>query len=154
MLKVFDEFSRLAPSDAANVSSDLRERVREFRNQGMQIGELQRLRAAEINRSLAALDLLAMRAARAAAGVQSGDKVFALKSLAELSRAAAALRASVISVFAAPSTAAAHAGTHDSAAFAAILRAGSAELTRSIGRAWSIWRPRTSRSRRAQKRMS
>lgn len=136
MLEVFDEFSRLAPSDTANIPPDLPVRVREFRNQGLQIGELHRLRAVEINRSLAALDSLAMRAARAAAGVQSGDQVFALKSLAELSRAAAALRASVISLFAAPSTAVAHAGTHDSAAFAAILRAHSAEVTRSVGRAW------------------
>src|SRR5208283_2233128 len=136
MLELFDDFSRLAPSDAANVAYDLRVRVREFQNQGLLIGELHRLRAVEINRSLAALDLLAMRAARAAAGVQSGDQVFALKSLAELSRAAAALRASVISVFAAPSTAVAQAGTHDSEAFAAILSAHSAELTRSVGRAW------------------
>ncbi len=136
MLEVLDEFSRLSPSDAANIASDLRVRVREFQNQGLLIGELHRLRAVEINRSLAALDLLAMRAARAAAGVQSGDQVFALKSLAELSRAAAALRASVISLFAAPSTAVAHAGTQDSAAFAAILSAHSAELTRSVGRAW------------------
>ncbi len=136
MLEVFDEFSRLAPSDAASIPSDLRARVRDFRNQGLQIGELHRLRAVEINRSLAALDLLAMRAARAAAGVQSGDQVFALKSLAELSRAAAALRASVISLFAAPSTAVAHAATHDRAAFDAILRAHSAELAHSVGRAW------------------
>ncbi len=136
MLELFDGFSRLAPSDAANIAYDLRARAREFQNQGLLIGELHRLRAVEINRSLAALDLLAMRAARAAAGVQSGDQVFALKSLAELSRAAAALRASVISVFAAPSTAVAQAGTHDSEAFAAILSAHSAELTRSVGRAW------------------
>jgi len=133
MLEVFDEFSRLAPSDAA---SDLRVRVREFRNQGLQIGELHRLRVLEVNRSLAALDLLAMRAARAAAGVQSGDQVFALKSLAELSRAGAALRASVISLFAAPSTAVAQAVTHDSATFAAILRAHSPELAHTVGRAW------------------
>ncbi len=136
MLEVFDEFSRLAPGDTADIAHDLGVRVREFQNQGLLIGELHRLRGEEINRSLAALDLLAMRAARAAAGVQSGDQVYALKSLAELSRAAAALRASVISLIAAPSTAVAHAGMHDSAAFAALLSAHSAELTRTVGRAW------------------
>jgi diguanylate cyclase (GGDEF)-like protein len=111
-------------------------RVRDLRNQGLLIGDLHRQRAEEINRSLAALDSLAMRAARAATGVQSGDQVFALKSLAELSRAAAAYRASVMSLLAAPSTAVANAGAHDAAAFAAILLAHSAELTRSVGRAW------------------
>lgn len=136
MLEVFDEFSRLAPSDDGNIASDLRVRVREFRNQGLLIGDLYRLRAVEINRSLAVLDSLAMRAARAAAGVQSGDQVFALKTLAELSRAAAALRASVTSRFAAPSAGVAHAGTQNGAAFAAILRTHSAELTHSVGRAW------------------
>jgi diguanylate cyclase (GGDEF)-like protein len=136
MLKLFDEFSGLAPSDDGNIASDLRARVREFRNQGLMIGDLHRQRAVEINRSLAALDSLAMRAARAAAGVQSGNQVFALKSLTELSRAAAALRASVMSRFAAPSSAVAHAGTQNSAAFAAILRTHSAELTHSVGSAW------------------
>jgi hypothetical protein len=131
MLEVFDEFSRLAPSDAGNIATDLHVRVREFRNQGLMIGDLHRLRTVEINRSLAALDSLAMRAARAAAGVQSGNQVFALKSLTELSRAAAALRASVMSIFAAPSAAAAQAGTQNSAVFAATLRENSAELTRS-----------------------
>jgi len=136
MLEVFDEFSRVAPTDAANIASDLRMRVRDLRNQGLLIGDLHRQRAVEINRSLAALDSLAMRAARAATGVQSGDQVFALKSLAELSRAATAFRASVMSLLAAPSTAVANVGTHDGAAFTAILRAHSAELTRSVGRAW------------------
>jgi diguanylate cyclase (GGDEF)-like protein len=136
MLEVFDEFSRLAPSDSGNVASDLHVRVREFWSQGLMIGDLHRLHAAEINRSLAALDSLAMRAARAAAGVQSGNQVFALQSLTELSRAAAALRASVMSLFAAPSSAVAHAGTQNSAAFTAVLQAHSAELTHSVGRAW------------------
>ena len=136
MLGVLQEYSRLAPDDPGIAASHLDVRLQDFQNQGLLIGDLYRLRAEEIDRSLVALNGLATRAARAAGGVESGDKVFAPRSLAELSRAAATLRASVMSLFAAPSTAVARAGARDSAVFAALLRAHSAELARSPGRAW------------------
>jgi diguanylate cyclase (GGDEF)-like protein len=136
MLEVLEEYSRLARSDPGTATSDPRARLQAFQNQGLLIGNLYHLRAVEIHRALAALDGLATRAARAANGVESGDQVFALKSLAEASRAAATLRASMMSLFAAPSTAAAHVGARDRAAFDAVLRAHSDEFTRSPGRAW------------------
>jgi diguanylate cyclase (GGDEF)-like protein len=136
MLEVLDEYSRFALAEAGIGPSDLRARLQDFRTLGLLISDLNRLRDADIKRCLAALDALATRAARAASGVESGNRVFALKSLADLSRAAAALRASAMSLVAAPSTAVAHAATQDGAVFSALLRAHSAELATSPGRAW------------------
>jgi diguanylate cyclase (GGDEF)-like protein len=136
MLEVLDGYARLASGEPGSAVSNLRVRLQGFRSQGLLIGALYYLRAVEINRTLAALDGLATRTARAVGGVESGDQVFALKSLAELSHAAAALRASVMSLLAAPSTAVARVGMRDRAAFAALLDAHSEEFARSPGRAW------------------
>lgn len=136
VLAACEGYVRLAPANLGVAASDLRVRLQNFIDQGLAIGELYRLRGEDIQRSVIALDALATRTARAAAGVESGDQVFAPKSLAELARSAASLRASATELFAAPSSALAAAGERDRAAFAALLRAHSAELVRSPGRAW------------------
>jgi diguanylate cyclase (GGDEF)-like protein len=136
MLTIVDDFARLAPGDPIGSESRLRLRLQDLQSQGLEIGELYRQRNAAARRSLLALDGLAARTARAGNGVESGDQVLALKSLADLARAATALRASTLRLFAAPSAASTADATRDRAAFAALLHADSPELARSPGRAW------------------
>lgn len=136
VLDVFDAYARLAPEDQRRTTASLRARLEALRDQGQLIGELHHLREQEVATAVAALDALAARAARAAAGVVSGDQVYSRKSFAALSQAAAELRANSMALFASPSPAVTVAGTRDSAAFAALLRADAAELARSPGRAW------------------
>jgi diguanylate cyclase (GGDEF)-like protein len=136
ILLACDEYTRLAHAGPGVARPDLRARLQNFIDQGLAIGELYRRRGDDIQQSTEALNTLAMRTSRAAAGVESDNLVFAPKSLAELARSAAALRASATELFAAPSSALAAAGEHDRAAFAALLHAHSEELVRSPGRAW------------------
>jgi diguanylate cyclase (GGDEF)-like protein len=136
MLSIVEEFARLAPSELTGAESRLRLRLRDLQRQGFAIAELDRQRSAAAHRSLVALDGLAARTERAGNGVESGDQVLARKSLADLSRSAAALRASTIRLFAAPSAASAADANRDRAAFAALLQAHAAELARSPGGAW------------------
>ena len=136
VLEAYDQYARLAPAGPGATMTELHVRLHDLIDQGLAIGELNRQRGEDVRRAVATLDVLATRTARAAAGVESGDQVFAPKSLAELARVAAALRASATELFAAPSPTLAAAGERDRAAFAALLRAHSAELVRSPGRAW------------------
>ena len=136
MLQVYDEYARLAPPSPADSRLDLRDRLEDFRSQGLAIGDLHTQRSADIRRSLTALDSLAARAARAGDGISVGDEVLARRSLAEVARAAAALRASVTTLFASPSSSSARAVAADEATFARLLHEHSAELARSPGRAW------------------
>jgi diguanylate cyclase (GGDEF)-like protein len=136
VLAAYDEYTQLPPANPGVTAADLQRRLQDFIDQGLAIGELYRLRGEDIRRSVTALDALATRTARAAAGIESGDQVFAPKSLAALARSATALRASATELFAAPSATLAAAGERDRAAFAAMLRAHAGELVRSPGRAW------------------
>lgn len=135
---VLDDYSRLAPLNAEIPASDLPLRLRDFHRQGLLVGELFEHRATTIRRTLTALDAISARAASAGgAGLETvNDQVFARRSLAELSHASTALRASVTALFAAPSPAAERAAAIDAAAFAAVMSAHSAEFQRSPGSAW------------------
>jgi diguanylate cyclase (GGDEF)-like protein len=136
MLAIFEDFTRLAPDDPVIDQSHLREGLQDLEAQGLVMIELYRSRSAEVQQSLKALDVLASRAARAGSGVEAGDQVFARKSLAEVSRSAAALRATTAQFFATPSPPAADAVARDRAAFAKLLRVHAAEFAHSPGRAW------------------
>ena len=136
LLEVYDQFARLAPESPAEVRPNLRDRLQDFQHQGLAIGELYRQRGQHARGALAAAEVLASRTARAGNGVESGDQLLARKSLADLSRSAAALRSSMIELFAAPTGVAEHAVARDGAAFAALLREHLPELAQSPGAAW------------------
>ena len=133
---VFERYAQIAPGNPAAAEPQLHARLEAFRDQGLAVGELYRQRVVEVRQSLAALNALAARTARAAGGIEAGDQMLARKSLAELSRAAAVLRVSATELFAAPSSAAVQVVTRDAAAVRALLSAYSDEFTRSPGSAW------------------
>ena len=132
----FDGYTLLATALPLSVPPDLQPRLLNFRSQGIALGELSRQRATEIQRSLAALDQLVARASRTGLGIESGDQVFARKSFAELSRAAATMRASARLLATLPTPATQQAALSDRAAFAALLHSHAAEFQLSPGRAW------------------
>ena len=136
MFAVYEEYARIAPGTGGLARPDLPVRLGAFRGQGLAIGELYRQCGQEISLALAALNALAARTARAGRGVESGDQVLARRSLADLSRSAAVLRASAMELFAIPSPAGAHVVSRDAASFAALLRSDADELVRSPGAAW------------------
>ena len=72
----------------------------------------------------------------AAQGFEAGDQVYTRKSLAELSRAAVALRTSTLMYFASPSASTADAAAESESSFRALLRAHVDEFLRAPGRAW------------------
>ncbi len=136
LLELYDEFARLAPGPPAGVRPNLRDRLQAFQQQGLALAELYRQRGQHARGALAATEALASRSARAGNGVESGDQLLARKSLADLSRSAAALRTSMIELFAAPTAAAEHAVARDGNAFEALVREHLPELSQSPGAAW------------------
>ena len=136
ILATFDEYTRLAAVTPGIASSDLQPRLLEFQNQGLAIAALYRQRDAEIQRTLTALNALVARASSAGRGIESGDQLFARKSLAELSRAATALRISVKALTTDPAPGAMRAVAGGAARFATLLHSHEAEFERSPGRAW------------------
>lgn len=136
LLATYDDYMRAAPAmpDAAGI--DLRARLETLRTQGLAVAELYRQRESHSRTALAALNSLASRASLTARGFEAGDQVYIRKSLSELSRAAAALRASALMLFAAPSDATAQAEAASEAALVNLFRAHGQEFARSPGGAW------------------
>ncbi len=137
-MKALDEYTRLAATTSEIPQSELPERLRDFHAHGLALAGLYEQRATEIHRALTALDAISARAARAGGtGLELGDdQMFARRSLAELSRAAIALRASVTALFAAPSPGAERLAASDASTFAQVVRAHAPEFAHSPGRAW------------------
>lgn len=136
LFSALDKYTGYAVNTPGIPRVELRARLEVYRNQGLAIEDLCRKRGAEIQKSLVALDGLVARAYHASVGFESGDQIVARKSLAELSRSAAILRASMRMLAAAPSPASARTVAGDEAAFAALLGTHSTEFTRAPGRAW------------------
>ena len=136
-LSISDEYARLSLLTAGVPDSKLRDRLLELRSQGLAIAELCRQRSSETHSSLLAFNSLTSRAALAARGFESGDQVYARKSLAELSRSAGALRGSILMLFASPSEATAQAAARNEAMLRELLRSHAAEFARAPGSAWS-----------------
>jgi len=131
-----DAYDARAADTPGMPAAILRPRLEDYRNRGLAIEELCRRRDEAIQHALAAVNGLAARANHASAGIESGDQILIRKSLAEMSRAAASLRASLRMLSAAPSPESIRAVTRDEAAFADLLRAHEAEFARAPGRAW------------------
>ena len=136
LVAVLDEYMRLAPPAAGVEPSDLRRPLENLRDHGLVLSDLYRLRGVTIQRSLVALNSLEARTARAGRGVESDGQVLARVSLAELARAAATMRASLMALFAGASAAHARAAASDAGAFATLIRSHEDELALSPGRAW------------------
>jgi diguanylate cyclase (GGDEF)-like protein len=136
LLSTFDDYSQLSAVPPGRAGSGIRARLEIIRAQGQSIAELCRQRESQTRTALAALNSLADRAALAARGFEAGDQVYMRKSLSELSRSAAALRASVLMLFASPSEATAQAAAASDAALTALFRTHAQEFTRSPGGAW------------------
>ena len=136
LLAVFEELTRFSRGNFPVVPPTLGERLQDHQHQGLAIGELYRQRGAEAKRSLAAVEVLANRTARAGSGIDAGDHVMARKSLAALAQSAAALRTSMVALISAPTIPGDHAVVRDGTAFATLLGANSAEFEQSPGRAW------------------
>src|SRR5882672_2412763 len=105
LLSTFDEYSKLSAAAPGMAGSGIRLRLEVIQAQGQSIAELCRQRESQSHTALTALNSLASRSALAARGFEAGDQVYMRKSLSELSRSAAALRASVLMLFASPSEA-------------------------------------------------
>jgi len=110
--------------------------LEDYRRQGLAIEELCRRRGAAMRKALSSLDGLVVRAYHASSGFESGDQIIARKSLSELARAAASLRASMRTLSAEPSDAAARSVARDEAAFADLLHTHAEEFAQAPGRAW------------------
>ncbi len=136
VLSTFDQYASLSAATPGIPGSNLRTRLEDLRGQGLAIADLCRARASQTHASLAALNSLATRASLAARGFESGDQVYTRKSLSELSRAAAALRASNLMLFASPSETTTKTATDSADAFSALFRSHAAEFSRAPGRAW------------------
>jgi len=129
-------FERLEAATPDLPGSTIEERVVAFRTEGLGLGDLYRQRAAEMHRSLDAVDTLANRSARTAAGIESGDQIVSRKSLAELARAVANLRDSVTTALAAAPSGSDSSVLHAGATVRTMLRSRSSELGQSLGLAW------------------
>ncbi len=136
LLTAFDEYAHLSTATPGLAGSTLRPRLQAFQTQGLSIAELCRQRAGYSRASLNALKALATRTELAAQGFETGDQVYTRKSLAELSRDAAALRTSTLMYFAAPSNSTAAAPAESEATLRALLRAHADEFLQAPGRAW------------------
>ena len=136
VLSSFDEYAMLSAATPGIPSSNLRKRLEGLQAQGLAIADLCRQRASQTRTSLAALNSLAARASLAARGFENGDQVYTRKSLSELSRFAATLRASSLMLFASPSETTAHAAADNAVAFRSLFRAHAAEFSRAPGQAW------------------
>jgi diguanylate cyclase (GGDEF)-like protein len=132
----FDDYSQSSPLPPGKDGSGIRARLDIIRAQGQSIAELCRQRETQTRTALTALNSLADRAALAARGFEAGDQVYMRKSLSELSRSAAALRASVLMLFASPSEATAQAAAASDAALTSLFRTHAQEFARSPGGAW------------------
>jgi diguanylate cyclase (GGDEF)-like protein len=136
LLSTFDDYSRLSAVTPGKDGSGIRARLEIIRAQGQSIAELCRQREAQTRTALTALNSLADRATLAARGFEAGDQVYMRKSLSELSRSTAALRASVLMLFASPSEATAQAAAASDASLTALFRTHAQEFARSPGGAW------------------
>ncbi len=136
LLTAFDDYAHLSTATPGLAGSTLRPRLEAFQIQGLSIVELCRQRASYSRTSHDALNALATRTALAAQGFETGDQVYTRKSLAELSRGAAALRTSTLMYFAAPSSSTAAATAESEATLRALLRAHADEFLQAPGRAW------------------
>jgi diguanylate cyclase (GGDEF)-like protein len=136
LLAAYDDYAALAARAPGITDSKLRPRLEAFQSQGLAIAELCRQRATYSRTSQDALNALTSRAAMAAQGFETGDQVYTRKSLAELSRAAVALRTSTLMYFASPSASTADAAAESESSFRALLHAHADEFLRAPGRAW------------------
>ena len=136
MMGVLDNLARVDPGHPATLWAELTAGVQGLRRQGLAICELYRQRGARARQSLQALTDLAGRTERAGSGVETDGQVLARKSLADLARSAAELRASYARLFAAPSPASTADAMRGRDSFAGLLREHHAELAASPGRAW------------------
>jgi diguanylate cyclase (GGDEF)-like protein len=136
LLSTFDDYSRLSAVTLGPAGSGIRLRLEVIQAQGQSIAKLCRQRESQIRTALSALNSLASRSALAARGFEAGDQLYTRKSLSELSRSAAALRASVLMLFASPSDATAQAASASDAALSALFRTHAQEFARSPGGAW------------------
>jgi diguanylate cyclase (GGDEF)-like protein len=136
LLTILQDYSRLASTASMVIGPGMTERLESFRTDGLALAELHRMRQQEVRRALAALDALALRTTRAAGGAELGPQLMVRKSLTDLARAAATLRAAVTAEFATASAPAISAANREERAFGALLRKHAAELTQSPGRAW------------------
>jgi len=136
LLWTYDDYVRVAPGMSRAPGADLRPRLETLRTRGLAMADLYRQRESQSRSALAALDSLASRASLAARGFDAGDQVYIRKSLSELSRAAAALRASALMLFAAPSDATAQAESASETAVMNLFRAHAQEFAQSPGAAW------------------
>jgi diguanylate cyclase (GGDEF)-like protein len=136
LLSTYDEYLHLAPETPGIAESDLRPRLEALRTHGLAIATLYRQRESQSRSALAGLNSLASRAALAARGFEAGDQVYIRASLSELSRSAAALRASAMMLFASPSDATAQAEGASEAAVSGLFRKHAQEFSRSPGGAW------------------
>ncbi len=136
LLSTYDDYVRLAPETPGIADSDLRPRLEALRTHGFTIADLYRQRESHSHSALVALHSLASRAALTARGFEAGDQVYTRASLSELSRSAAALRASAMMFFASPSDATAQAEEANEVALAGLFRKHAQEFSRSPGGAW------------------
>ena len=136
LLSTYDEYVHLAPVTAGTATTDLRPRLEALRTHGLAIADLYAQRESQSRAALAALNSLASRASLAARGFEAGDQVYIRKSLSELARSAATLRASALMLFASPSEATVQAEAASEAALGGLFRAHAQEFARSPGGAW------------------
>ena len=136
VIATFDEYAKLSAATPGIPGSNLRVRLEALRYQGLAIADFSRQRDFRTRASLAALNSLSARASLAGRGFESGDQIYTRKSLAELSRAAATLRTSVMVLYASPSEATKHAAALNEAAFRALFRLHAPEFAHAPGGAW------------------
>ena len=136
LLATYDDYLRVAPAMPGATGTDLRPQLEALSSQGLAVADLYRQRESQSRGALAALNSLAGRASLTARGFEAGDQVYIRKSLSELSRSAAALRASALMLFAAPSDATAQAEAASETALVNLFRTHSQEFARSPGGAW------------------
>ncbi len=136
LLTALYDYERLAASTPELPGSTLEERIVAYRTDGLGIGDLYHQRDMRARECLAAAESLANRSTRAAGGVESGEQVVARKTMADLARAAAALRESVTTAVLSTRTDQDAAAARDGGAFRTLLRGHAGELSRAPGQAW------------------